>query len=152
MITDKIVNISLYNEIPDDILKFIKDLSPDIPCGCYQINETDYVNVEEYETKVHENCFFEAHKQYIDIQILLNGIERLDYVNIDKLTVKVPYDETKDIIFYKNPDKISNSVILEKGNFVFLYPHDAHKPQMQVKNSKCKVKKAVVKIRIQGNI
>lgn len=147
MITDKIDNIDKYKEISPDICAFIKKLDPDIQCGKYWINHDDYANVDVYKTKKHDNCTFEAHKNYIDIQLLLEGQERLDYIDTCNLSVKVPYDAEKDLIFYNNPEKTPNSIILEKGNFAMLFPYEAHKPQMSLMSYGQDVKKVVIKIK-----
>lgn len=81
MIYDKIENIDLY-KLDKNAVEFIKNLTPDIECKKHIITENVYANVEEYKTK--EQGFFEAHKNYIDIQILLSGEETL---NIHRLTV-----------------------------------------------------------------
>ena len=36
------------------------------------------VNVAEYDSKAFEDCKFEAHKRYIDVQVVASGIERID--------------------------------------------------------------------------
>lgn len=148
MIVDKLVNIDKYIQIPFEAREFVKKLNPDIPCGRYTLSETDYVNVETYKTKNHGNCFFEAHKQYADIQILLSGEERLDYADIDKLDLKSEYDKNRDIMFFENTVRESCSVILDGTNFVMLLPNEAHRPQMTSSDNPLDVKKVVVKIKI----
>ncbi len=147
MIIDKLENIESYPQIPAHAVEFVKRLSKNIECKRYEISDTDYVNVDTYTTKSHENCFFEAHKNYADIQILLDGVERLDYTEIDNLKVKTPYDSSRDIAFYENTVKETCNVTLDGTNFVFIFPNEAHKPQMNFENS-IEVKKAVIKVRM----
>lgn len=147
MIVDKLENIESYPQIPTHAVEFIKKLTKNIECKRYEISETDYVNVETYSTKAHENCFFEAHKNYADIQILLSGIERLDYTEIANLKIKTPYDESRDIAFYENTVNETCNVTLDGTNFVLIFPNEAHRPQMNFETS-IDVKKAVVKIRM----
>lgn len=147
MIIDKLENIENYPQIPTHAVEFIKKLTKDIECKRYEISATDYVNIETYTTKSHDNCFFESHKNYADIQILLSGIERLDYTDINNLTVKTPYDESRDIAFYENTVKETCNVTLDCTNFVFIFPNEAHRPQMNFASS-IEVKKAVVKVRM----
>jgi len=147
MIIDKLENIESYPQIPSHAIEFVKKLTQSIDCKRYEISETDYVNVETYTTKSHENCFFEAHKNYADIQILLSGIERLDYTEINNLKIKIPYDESRDIAFYENTVKETCNVTLDGTNFVFIFPNEAHRPQMNFENS-IEVKKAVVKVKL----
>lgn len=148
MITDKINSIDKYSNIPENIRKIIKQIPFDISCGRHPIQNDDYMNVETYDTKPFEAGVFESHKKYIDVQIILSGTERIDYVNIDCLDVGVPYNSEKDIIFYKKISRCTNSVILNQGEFAVFYPHEAHMPQLNAINEKCTVKKVVVKIKI----
>ena len=148
MIFDDITNIKNYVEIDEKIADFILGLSADTPTGRIYLSDDGltYANVDEYKTKLHENCKLEAHKKYIDIQLLFSGVEELDYTSLDGLTVSEPYDETRDIMFFASTDRVLNKVVLEPGKFVLLYPHEAHQPQMAYKNVPSGVKKVVVKI------
>ena len=48
MIVDSLKNLVKYEKfIPDDVVKFISDLTPDFECGKYILNQTDYVNVKD---------------------------------------------------------------------------------------------------------
>lgn len=145
MIFDKIENLRQYDVVSDKILEFLFNLNENTPVGRYTIDDKAYASVAEYNTKSHENCFFEAHKRYIDIQLLLKGEERLDFRHIDCLTVKEDYNEDKDIIFYTDTETLG-SVKLIPDYFAMLYPQDAHRPQMNsTAESQC-VKKVVIKI------
>lgn len=148
MIFDKIKNINKYPEIPTEIADFVKTLSSNIELGKKELDEKNYANVDEYFTKSPENCRLEAHKKYIDIQLLLEGQEELDYISTDNLIVNEDYDTNRDVMFFEPPKKRLNSVILTPGNFVLLYPHEAHMPQMNYGNTSTKVKKVVVKIQV----
>ncbi len=148
MIFDTIKNIKNYAEIDEKIADFILTLTDAQACGKVFLSNDNltFANVEEYTTKTLENCKLEAHKKYIDIQLLLSGVEELDYTAVDGLTVSEPYDEIRDIMFFASTDRVLNKVVLEPGNFVLLYPHEAHQPQMAYKNLPAQVKKVVVKI------
>ena len=147
MITDRIENINLYKNIPQNAVNFIKSLSENITLGRHEIGGGIYANVEEYNTKSLDNCRFEAHKNYIDIQILLRGNEKIFYRSVEGLTVSVPYNAEKDIEFYS--DKVANSaqITLDGTNFMMIFPHEAHAPQVALNETE-KVLKVVVKINI----
>ena len=145
MIFDKIENLRQYDVVSDKILEFLFSLNENTPLGRYTIDDRAYASIAEYETKPHENCFFEAHKKYIDIQLLLKGRERLDFRHIDGLTTKNDYNEEKDIIFYEDSETMG-SVKLMPEYFAMLYPQDAHRPQMNASDKGECVKKVVIKI------
>lgn len=146
MIFDKISNIDNYN-LPKSVKIFVKTLNDNIENGKYKIDDDNYANVDIYTTKEHDECFLEAHKKYIDIQILLSGKEQLDYTDISGLKLKDDYDEKRDVMFFYVPDSPINTVQLKKGYFVILGTSEAHRPQMNYDNNSCEVKKVVVKIK-----
>ena len=148
MIFDKIENIDKYSEIPSDIKSFIKSLSDFVKPGRYKLAAGNYANIDEYFTKSSSDCKFEAHKKYIDIQLLLTGREELQYSFTNALIISENYDENRDVMFFENPDFPLNKIVLEKGVFVLLYPYEAHKPQINYDNIPSKVKKTVVKIKV----
>ena len=146
MIYDDIKNIKIYNIIRDNVIDFSMNINPEINTGRYDLGNGIYANVGAYNTKPAENCYFESHKKYIDIQIVLSGKERLDYTDIKDLKIKDEYDENKDVMFYYNPHYPKNTIQLLPGKFALLYPHEAHKPQLQYENISEQVKKVVIKI------
>lgn len=147
MIYDDITNISRYN-IPENVVKFITNLKDDIATGRHEIDGNNYANVDVYTTKSHNNCPLEAHKNYIDIQMLLAGNEQLDYTDISGLSISENYDENRDVMFFHDPAFQKNTVQLVKGKFVILYPNEAHSPQMNYDNKPCEVKKVVIKMKV----
>lgn len=148
MIIDSLENIAFYNNIPQNVIDFIKTLTPQIEVGRYKIDNDSYANIDVYETKNLNDCKFEAHKNYIDIQMLLSGIEELDYTPVKGLTISEEYDVKRDVMFFENPNRISDSVILEAGKFALIYPHEAHRPQVAFNATSKTVKKVVVKIHV----
>ncbi len=146
MITDNMENISKYSEITNDIAEFLKSLSVNTPAGHYKINYRAYANVDVYNTKQIEDCKFEAHKKYIDIQMILEGTEQLDFTYAYGLLVSVPYDGMRDVMFFENPERTVDSIMLEPQKFAFIFPHEAHKPQICIDGVSKPVKKVVVKI------
>ncbi len=143
MIYDEIKNIDLYN-LDKHAVNFIKNLTTDIECKKYILNDNVYANIEEYQTK--ESGFFEAHKKYIDIQLLLKGEEIIEYTPLENLKIKENYDSLKDIAFYYDVTLPVIKLKMQPNFFTVLYPTDAHKPQLKISDAQ-KVKKVVVKIK-----
>ena len=148
MIFDKLEKLRQYDVVSDKVLNFLFNLDENKPAGHYEIDDEAYANIDVYETKEYAICFPEAHKRYIDIQMLLSGEERLDLANISELSIKDDYDEERDIMFFHNPEKM-NTLYLKKGYFALLYPTDAHKPQIKSSENSQTVKKVVVKIAVK---
>lgn len=107
-----------------------------------------FVLKQAYKTKDREECFFESHKKYIDIQYIVKGSEVMDVSNLEELEIIEEYDEKKDFIKYSSTNSFSSLLIKEKELAIF-YPSDAHQPC--VKNIKNEVVyKAVIKLPINN--
>lgn len=150
MIIDNLKNIENYSEISPKVVKFLYALSKDTPVGHYEIEDGTFANIDIYTTKLHKDCKLEAHKNYIDIQMLLDGAEQLDYTLVDGLEVSEKYDANRDVMFFESPQKTIDTVVLGDNKFAFIYPHEAHRPQMALNNIQQEVKKVVVKIRCKN--
>ena len=149
MIIDKIENISIYKNIPDIARNFILNLKKETPnIGKHILSDSIYANIETYDTKLLENGKFEAHKDYIDIQILLKGQEQIFVAPQNGLAVSEPYDAKRDIEFYSDNISFSQSIKLDGTNFVMLFPHEAHAPQISIDEKIENVLKVVVKIKM----
>ena len=149
MIYDNIVNISFYLGLSDDIregLLFLKDVKPEIETGEYVLTPTVKAIVSEYRTKPEYENRFEAHRVYIDIQYLVYGNERIQYLPLDDLVELIPYSTDSDMSFYLG-GAAPVDLHLGHGFFTILYPQDGHKPQVAITEPE-KVKKIVIKVRI----
>ncbi len=144
MIFDDFENFDLYN-IDDNIKNFILNIDPDIELGRHTISDKAFINIEEYTTR--DFIKLEAHKNHIDIQFLIKGSEKVFTTNLEGLEVSIPHNEEKDVVFYKTPTKKLNVTYLNQGQFIMLYPNDAHSPCTMV-DTPAYVKKAIVKIKI----
>ena len=147
MIVDEIKNLHLYNKIPQKVIDFVAGLNEDTPCGRYEINKKCFATVEVYSTKPFSSAIYEAHEKYIDIQLLLLGEEKIFYKCKDKISYPQTYDKERDIIFYNEmiPED-SHFVKLDGTNFVVIYPHEGHAPQVQTTELPMRVKKVVIKL------
>lgn len=133
MVFDHISNIDTYKGLSPNIalaLDFLRQMKSDTTVGTYQINHRVKVIVSEYETKLENECGYEAHRKNIDIQYLLSGEERIACLPIERLKETVPYNEEKDAAFYSADIKLQPSYLsLLPGYFAVFFPQDGHKPQ-----------------------
>ncbi len=148
MITDVLTNSHEYEKLNENfklVFDYLKkhDLQ-NMACGKYEIKGSElFFNLNEYETKQVQKL--EAHKKYIDIQVVIKGEEYMGYTNISNTTLSEEYDEEKDVMFLNgNTDKIK----ADNKSFLIFYPQDAHMPALAV-SSPNYVKKAIFKIRIK---
>jgi YhcH/YjgK/YiaL family protein len=105
-----------------------------------------YYTIQRYTTKPLSECKFEVHQKYIDIQVLLSGVEILGYTPVKELTVAEEYNPEKDIAFFEKPKEFTK-LLLKPVFFCILFPDDAHLPGCCFEKPG-KVRKAVIKIRI----
>jgi YhcH/YjgK/YiaL family protein len=119
------------------------DLSKSEPGKIILDGDNLYISVMEIEGKKPENAKMEAHKKYIDIQVVLEGVETMGWLSIDNCKEELEsYNEQKDIIFYK--DKPTANVVVNPGEFTIFFPEDGHAPAI----GEGHIKKAVIKILI----
>jgi len=150
VIVDKIENAYLYAGLSAKIkkgLEVLKDKKLSAKeDGRYDIDgDYLYYIIQRYTTKPIEQGRIEAHKKYIDIQFAASGEEVIGHSLLGQLNIEKPYDEAKDVAFYKVPEKI-NTVKLSKGMFCILFPQDGHIPGCQL-NGPSDVVKVVVKLK-----
>ncbi len=114
--------------------------------GVYPIDGSNvFAEVQEYETKEPEECPFESHRKYYDIQYIASGSEVLGYCNKGS-NEGLGYNEQRDLEFYKMPKKHS-SIILNENEFAIVSPDDLHQPRVKnIINED--VKKIVVKVKV----
>ncbi len=149
MIKDTLLNAEVYYGLSEGIEKGLEWLLVtdfgSIPDGRYVIDGNKvYANVQSYETKL--DALYEAHRDYIDIQYMISGVEKIGVVNYEKCEVVEEYDKENDIEFLK-PKRAEEFLLLQKEGILILYPHDAHKPSIAIENPQ-QVRKAVVKVHI----
>ena len=123
-----------------------KLLSEDVENGTHDLAEGVFANVMTYETKKRCNTFFEAHKKYIDIQIILDGSEIISVESVDdmhKYECVQPFGDGDTELYAVNSNCVD--YVLGNGDFVILYPEDAHMPCICIGEPKT-VKKAVIKV------
>lgn len=92
---------------------------------------------------------YEAHKQYLDIQCTLRGLERIACLPIEKLIETKPYSEDGDFALYTSSIQPQEMTIGE-GYFAIFYPQDGHMPQLCA-NEPVQVKKVVVKVKFRAS-
>ncbi|MBU3915473.1 YhcH/YjgK/YiaL family protein [bacterium] len=130
-------------------IEFLKSLTPDSDEKKYEIQGDEiFAQVMSYETRAPETAMLETHRKYVDIQIVLSGSERFECFSRDELTVEKAYDESKDAEFYKRVCPGPTRVDLFPGTFIMLFPQDAHMPSLMIGKEPERIKKVVVKIKV----
>ncbi len=148
MITDRLTNAHLYNSLGAGIQRAFEYLQQadlkSLAAGRYELDGKNlYVMSQEYTSKLPEQGKWEAHRRYIDIQYIISGTERIGYAHLTRL-VQGNYNPEKDFLALTG---VGDFLTLSAGDFMLLFPEDAHMPGMAV-GDPVPVKKVVIKIAI----
>jgi YhcH/YjgK/YiaL family protein len=149
MIIDNVKNLERYAFVPNvqKAIDFLKsnDLNS-LENGKYDLGDDCRVAVSEYDTKeVPEEVLLEAHREYIDLQMLVSGEENFFFQAIDLGEEATEYNPVKDVEFYTA--SWYNTLVLNDKNFALIFPNDLHNGSFVVDES-IKVKKLVFKLKI----
>jgi len=114
----------------------------------YQLDDNEVILIrEDYEVREIENCYFEGHESYLDIQIVLQGKEGFGYCHINNSDLKVTdaYNSDKDVKKYQaRPEFIYE---MNDGSFAVVFPEDLHMPKIKISQN-LNVKKAIFKVKL----
>ena len=140
-------DLNKIKELCSSAYDFIVNKAEGAAVGKYDLENGVYVSVQEYTTKARSEAKYEAHKKFIDIQMILSGKELIAVSPIEKMTISDEYNEEKDFMLFHHNDECTDYV-LEAGDFLILYPQDVHMPGVCV-NEKSPVRKIVVKVPVE---
>jgi YhcH/YjgK/YiaL family protein len=128
-------------------LDWLRGFDPATEDGRYDVDgDAVFALVSSYATGPSTEKRFEAHRAYLDVQLVAAGEERILHAPADGLAVEVPYEEETDVLFFAEPG-VSSSLLLRTGDLALFWPADAHKPGCMA-GGRAQVKKVVVKVRL----
>ena len=104
-----------------------------------------YAMFQMYETAGEQDRFYEAHREYIDIQYVATGNECFRVTDVVGLRVSSPYTGDGDYELYDLTPGID--LHIGPGQFVIFFPHDAHVPKLQ-SGEPALIHKVVVKVKV----
>ncbi len=99
-----------------------------LPTGRIELNgDRLFINVCETELLAPENQKLEVHRRYIDIHVPLTQTETIGWKHISDLgESEAPFDEEGDFALYADTDVAY--IPVQPGEFLVVYPEDAHAP------------------------
>ncbi len=151
MVLDVLPNAGVYFAIHHGFEKAFSFLRradlPDLAPGKYPVEGTDiFALVQKNSGKRKEDANLEAHRDYIDIQFLIDGDEQTGWSPLSSCkAVLTPYSVEKEIEFFSDPPQ--TYLALKPGMFTIFFPGDAHAPMI----AEGTVHKCVVKVRVAGS-
>jgi biofilm protein TabA len=130
------------------ISDFVAKASPDTEDGSYPlIGDEVFAKVLSYNTTADNNNQVEAHNQYVDIQTIISGNERVEIYKRGLLNTTEAYsDETDCEFFSPSANARIAEVILNEENSAVFFPNDAHLAALNYQTENGPIKKIVIKI------
>jgi biofilm protein TabA len=142
----------LHGWLPQELRQAIEHVKAHVtdatPLGKHDIdgNRLFYL-ISEDSTAPFAERRAEYHARYLDIQIILKGVEGMTFSTEPAGQPDTDWLADKDIAFL--PEGVQEkTMVLSEGDFVVFYPGEVHKPLCAV-GAPAKVRKAVVKMLVE---
>jgi biofilm protein TabA len=148
MIHDTLDQSSRYsslNPLFQKAFEFIKnnDFSTMEPGKYFLDGDNLYVTLMDIEGKTPEIAKMEAHRNYIDIQLIIDSCESMGWASLKQCSQPADaYNPEKDLQFFK--DAATSYINVIPGEFAIFFPSDVHAPGIGTG----RIRKAVFKVRI----
>jgi len=110
-----------------------------------ELSDGVYAMEQVYATKPRAEGVFESHRKYIDLQVLLEGEEILEVIDLARVAVRQAYDAERDYALYADHSEGSR-LRLKAGEAAVFFPVDVHMPSVRYGDQPVRVRKTVVKI------
>ena len=114
--------------------------------GSYDVGYNDIkMNIGKYFTKSENEKFWESHKKYLDVQIMINGNEKVAISNIRNMEVK-SFDSEKDLVILEGEKEFD--LVMKTGDVLVFFPNDVHKPELNISetDNSGNIRKIVTKV------
>jgi len=109
--------------------------------------EEIFAKVLSYQTTEDNNNMVEAHNQYVDVQVILDGIEVIKIYKRSGLQTKTEYSTETDCEFFHPADEaLLAELVMKTKSVAILFPQDAHLAALSHKGSESNIKKIVFKV------
>ncbi|MBU5360093.1 YhcH/YjgK/YiaL family protein [Enterococcus raffinosus] len=145
MIIDAVANLHHYTKLFPNIPEALEAMNriEQQEFGKKYFFEGGYFFFQEGATKPIEETQFEAHRNFVDLQIVLEGEEYIAWNKIDDLTEAIPYNAEKDVQKFTGKD--AHKMKMSEGMAYICFPWDGHKAVFHV-DQPLHFKKAVIKL------
>lgn len=105
-----------------------------------------FVTRFDYQTLPREETFFESHRRYLDIHVMTEGSERVEIASPERLRL---FEHTGDFYGYHGDGE--QSLVLKPGQFLVVFPDDAHRLKI-AEGGERNVSKIVFKVLFREDI
>ncbi len=154
MITDNIKHLETYS-LSTSIRAMLEAeatyAAAPYPSDRVELANGDFFMPCAYDTQIKEISTMEAHRAYVDVMYMLEGTEMIRVKRTDTLlNITADYNPDKDCLLAEETTPNTETlVILQPGDFIILFPQDAHCPACAVGDMPASVKKIIGKVLIK---
>lgn len=149
MILARISELSAQTGIAPQLLAIIKQalaMHPEtLSAGRHEIDGDDiFMNVMSFDTSEPQIKRYEQHREYLDIQVLLSGQERVDFGPFGAAIEPDVYHEDDDYLLC---DEVApcQTLHMQPGMFAIFLPGEPHKPGC-ISETAQSISKVVIKV------
>lgn len=114
-----------------------------LPAGKHPIGAGVYVAVNCYEPKPFTK--YEGHRNYIDLQYMVDGDEDMLCADLSEAEELTPYDPEKDVFFCASAAR-SIRLPVHGGDYAVFFPDDIHAPGIANEKTAGEIRKLVFKL------
>lgn len=122
----------------------VQQLTP----GRHELGDGNYMNVDVTETAPAAQRNMEAHRAYIDIQMVIEGSEIIGYQPVCRAGDVVEDRSASDAWFYQPPVTADMQIHMEPGTFTVFTPADGHRCLCAPDGVGRPIRKIIMKIKI----
>lgn len=119
----------------------------DLKTGTNCVNDFFSYSVLEYTTRSRSLCELKSHQKNIDIQWIVEGEEIIEVAETAKLCERKGYSESDDVTIWHDIENMMQ-IKMVQGNYIVLYPNNAHVEGIMSGGQRTFVKKIVGKVSI----
>lgn len=110
----------------------------------YPLSNGNRFMVQQGTTKPWQGALLEAHRDYLDIQYILEGQDTVGWAPVDTLTPEGEFNTQKDCGMYSGENA---PMVIKAGYCYVVFPEDAHAPGKHLEQPN-DYKKIVVKLKV----
>jgi len=147
MIVCPFSNLSRYAAIIPGLEEAVKVASEvtDFTPRTIPLSNGNKILVQQGMTKPAEGQLSEVHRNYLDIQYIVEGVDTVGWAPTDTLTLSGEFNEAKDKGMYAGP---VDFIAVKAGYCYVVYPEDAHMPNCHLEGDPVKFTKLVLKLKV----
>jgi YhcH/YjgK/YiaL family protein len=152
MLFESLANADRHTELPAAVLEAIAYLKrtdfSKLTEGRHEVEgDRIFAIVQKLDAKPQSAAKWEAHRKYIDVQYVLEGVERMGWREFfEGMPIETPYDETKDFMLYATDGKFFD---VPAGSLAVFFPKDVHAPCLSAIDTPTHVRKVIMKCRVE---